>query len=138
MPTQSLIQLGVSLVAILALAWLAKKMGLGGDRRIRSEDEARKLADESVNGFEPVDIAIDRAGYGALLRDAQGRILVLRRHGALFAGRLITHRPRARLDQSLLTIEAEDRPFGAVTLDLGAEAQVWAASLRRMEVNNHA
>ncbi len=130
---QMLIQLGASLVAILALAWLAKRLDLGGDRRIRSEDEARELADEAISGFEPVDIAIDRAGYGALLRDAEGRILMLRRHGTHFAGRLLTHRPQARLDQSQLTIEADDRPFGAVTLDLGPNAQIWAASLRRLE-----
>lgn len=108
-------------------------MQLGGDRRIRSEAEARELADEIMTGFDPVEIAIDRAGYGALLRDQDGRIMVLRRHGAHFAGRLLDRRPSARLDQNLLTIEAEDRPFGAVTLDLGRQAQVWAASLRRLE-----
>lgn len=130
---EQLLQLGGSLLAILALGWLASKLQLGGDRRIRSEDEARALADEAVSGFEPVDIALDRAGYGALLRDAQGRILMLRRHGSHFAGRLIEKRPQARLDQNLLIIEAEDRPFGAVTLDLGKNAQIWAASLRRLE-----
>ena len=133
-----LIQLAASLVAILALAWLAKKLGLGGDRRIRSAEEARFLADEAVSGFDAIDVALDRAGYGALLRDANGRILMLRRHGTHFAGRLITRRPQAQLDQSLLTIEAEDRPFGAVTLDLGRDAQIWAASLRRLEAPNHA
>ena len=127
------LQIGGSLLAILALAWLAGKMQLGGDRRIRSEAEARELADEIMTGFDPVEIAIDRAGYGALLRDQDGRIMVLRRHGAHFAGRLLDRRPSARLDQNLLTIEAEDRPFGAVTLDLGRQAQVWAASLRRLE-----
>ena len=128
------IQIGGSLVAILAIAWLAKSLNLGGDRRIRSEAEARELADEVESGFEPVDIALDRAGYGALLRDAEGRILLMRRHGTHFAGRLFDRRPSARLDQNLLTIEADDRQFGSVTLDLGQQAQVWAASLRRMEV----
>lgn len=130
---EQLLQLGGSLLAILALGWLASKLQLGGDRRIRSDDEARALADEAVSGFEPVDIALDRSGYGALLRDADGRVLMLRRHGSHFAGRLIEKRPQARLDQNLLIIEAEDRPFGAVTLDLGKNAQIWAASLRRLE-----
>ena len=130
---EQLLQLGGSLLAILALGWLASKLQLGGDRRIRSEVEARELADEAVSGFDPVDIALDRAGYGALMRDEQGRILMLRRHGTHFAGRLIEKRPQARLDQNLLIIEAEDRPFGAVTLDLGKNAQIWAASLRRLE-----
>lgn len=128
-----LVEIGGSLVAILALSWFALKMRLGGDPRIRTEAEARHHADQAVSGFEPVDIALDRAGYGALMRDAEGRILMLRRHGAHFAGRLITHRPEARLDQNLLIIEPEDRPFGTVILDLGKNAQIWAASLRRLE-----
>lgn len=128
-----LLQIGGSLLAILALAWLAGKLGLGGDERIRDEDHARRLADESVSGFDPVDVTIDKAGYGALMRDAAGRILILRRHGTHFAGRLIEKRPDARLDQEQLTIHPDDRPFGAVTLNLGAQAQVWAASLRRLE-----
>lgn len=130
---EQLLQLGGSLLAILALGWLASKLQLGGDRRIRSEADARELADEAVSGFDPIDIALDRAGYGALMRDEQGRILMLRRHGTHFAGRLIEKRPQARLDQNLLIIEAEDRPFGAATLDLGKNAQIWAASLRRLE-----
>ena len=128
-----LAEIGASLLAILALAWLALKLGLGGDPRIRSEEEARRIADEAVSGFEPVDIALDRAGYGALLRDASGRILMLRRHGSHFAGRVLERRPVARLDQNLLIIEPEDRQFGTVILDLGKNAQVWAASLRRLE-----
>lgn len=135
---EQFVQIGISLVAILALAWLAKSMELGGDQRIRSEERARELADEVVSGFEPVDIAIDKAGYGALLRDASGRIIVLRRHGSHFAGRLLERRPDARLDQEFLTIAADDKPFGSVTLHLGANAQIWAASLRRMKTQTDA
>jgi hypothetical protein len=128
-----LVQFGGSLVAILLLAWLAHKLGLGGDLRIRSEEQARELAEEAVSGFVPVDIAVDRAGYSAIMRDRAGRVLLLRRHGSHFAGRLIEKRPEARLDQGFLTIHAEDKPFGAVTLNLGRAAQEWAASLRRLE-----
>jgi hypothetical protein len=133
-----LLQLGGSLIAILALAGVARKLDLGGDERIRSEDHARRLADEAVSGFEPVEMTIDKAGYGALLRDAGGRILVLKRHGTVFAGRVIEHRPDARLDQELLTIHADDKPFGAVTLNLGKQAQIWAASLRRLKAPDKA
>ena len=44
-------QLVGSLVAILALAWVAHRLKLGGDDRIRSEDEVRALADEALQGF---------------------------------------------------------------------------------------
>ncbi|MGB3738684.1 MAG: hypothetical protein WA948_04955 [Pontixanthobacter sp.] len=127
-----IVQLAMSLVAILAIGWLAARLKLGGDRRIANEDEARVLAEEAVSGFDPVDIAIDRGGHGALLRDKSGRILMLRQHGSHFAGRLFDRQPDARLDRDLLIIEGGDRPFGAVTLDLGPQAQTWAATLRSM------
>lgn len=127
-----LIQLGGSLVAILAAFWLAGRLQLGGDLRIRDEAEARALADNAICGFEAVELTIDRAGMGALLRDAGGRVLLLRRHGAHFAARLLDGHAGIRLDRNFLTLATNDRHFGAVTLDLGPQAQVWAASLRRL------
>ncbi len=126
------IQLGGSLVAILVLAWIAHRLRLGGDARIRSEEEARALADEAIQGFAPVEIAIDRAGMGALCRDGAGRVLLLRRHGSHWASRLLDSHAHARLDRSLLTLATADRLFGSVTFDLGDEAPAWAASLRRI------
>lgn len=126
------IQLAGSLVAILVLAWIAHRLRLGGDARIRSEDDARALADEAIHGFDPVDIAIDRAGMGALCRDRQGRVLLLRRHGSHWASRLLDSHAHARLDQSFLTLATSDRTFGSVTFDLGSDAPAWAASLRRV------
>ena len=126
------IQLGASLVAIFAIAGLAVWLGMGGDIRLRDEGEARRLAAMTVCGFDAVDVALDRAGIGALLRDAQGRVMLLKRHGVHFAGRLLTDYRGIRLDQNFLTVAASDKNFGAVTLDLGAEAQAWAGSLRRL------
>lgn len=133
MTTALLLKFGGSLVAILALAWLAQWLGLGGDARIQGEYHARALAEEAICGFEPVEIVIDRAGMGALLRDARGRVLLLRRHGTHFAGRLLDSYAHARLDRNLLTLATADRRFGSVTLDLGSKAPEWAASLRRLE-----
>ncbi|WP_133364620.1 hypothetical protein [Qipengyuania sediminis] len=126
------LQLIGSLAAILTLAWLAHRLGLGGDARIGSVEEARELAHESVHGFEAKEVAIDRAGMAALCRDASGRVLLLRRHGSHWAGRLIDSGATARLDRSLLTLAPADRRFGSVTLDLGDQAPAWAASLRRV------
>ena len=130
--TGQLLQFGGSLAAIFALAFVAWKLGLGGDLRIRDEAHARELADEAMHGFEPAEVAIDRAGYGALLRDPEGRVLLLRRHGAHFASRLLDGHAHVRLDRNFLTVATSDRRFGAVTLDLGSQAQAWAASLRRL------
>lgn len=126
------IQLVGSLIAILVLAWLAHRLGLGGDARIRSEDEARALADEAVHGFEPVEVAIDKAGMGALCRDGEGRVLLLRRHGSHWASRLLDTHANTRLDRGFLTLATADRRFGSVTFDLGDKAAIWAASLRRI------
>jgi hypothetical protein len=128
-----LIKLAASVAAILFLARLAYWLKLGGDIRITDEDHARRLAEENVFGFTPVSIAIDKAGVGALMRDAQGRHLIIRRHGAVFAGRLLDRHNETRLDQNFLTVGTGDNAFGKVTLNLGKDAQYWAAGLRRLQ-----
>lgn len=130
--TAQLIQAGASLLAILALAWLARRLDLGADVRIRDEAEARRLAAEALCGFDAEDLALDRAGIGALLRDRMGRVMLLKRHGAHFAARLLDSHSHARLDRNFLTIGSGESTFGKVTLDLGDKAQVWASSLRRL------
>lgn len=125
---------GVASVALIGIvAWLAARLGLGGDVRLAGTDHARTLARAALCGFEPVDQALDRAGIAALLRDSHGRMMLLRRHGAHFAARLLDSHAHVRLDRNFLTIGTGDRQFGTITLDLGEAAQVWAASLRRLE-----
>lgn len=134
LPWLDLAKLAASAVAILTLAWLARTMGLGGDVRIRDANHARFLANQAIDGFEPVDLVLDKAGIGALLRDADGRQLLLRRHGAAWVGRLLDNRVEARLDHDFLTIGTGEAAFGKITLHLGDAAQIWAAGLRRLPV----
>lgn len=129
-----LLKLAGSVAAILFIAWLARYWGLGGDVRLRSEDQARAIAEEIIVDFEPTQIAIDKAGIGALMRDAQGRHLLVRRHGAQWAGRLLDRHSGTRLDQNFLTVGTGEKSFGAVTLNLGDQAQYWAAGLRHLRV----
>lgn len=126
------LQVGGSALAILLVFQLARWLDLGGDVRIRDEETARRLAAEAVCGFTPVEIGLDRAGIGALLRDAEDRVLLLRRHGARFAARLIDGHAGVQLNRNFLTIATSDPWFGKVTLDLGPAAQVWAGSFRRL------
>ncbi len=121
-----------SLVAILIVVWLVRKLGLGGDPRILSEAQARQLAEEAICSFDAQSVAIDRAGIGALARDALGRVLIIRQHGSHFAARLLTSHANVRLDERFLTLATDDRRFGTITLDLGDQAAIWAASLRRL------
>ena len=127
-----LIQLGASLAAILLLAWLSRWLGLGRDVRLQDEAEARQLAQAALCGFVAAELVIDRAGIGALLRDQQGRVMLLRRHGAHFAARLLDSHAFARLDHNFLTVGTGEVRFGQITLDLGDQAAVWASSLRRL------
>jgi hypothetical protein len=131
--TAELLKFGGSLFAVLLLVLVAWRMGLGGDARIRSEHDACALADEALCGFTPTAIGIDRAGCAALVRDAAGRVMLIRRHGAHFAARLLDSHAHARLDRNFLTIGTAGTGFGSVTLDLGDQAQVWAGSLRHLE-----
>ena len=123
---------GGSLAAILLVAWLVGALRLGSDVRLRSEEAARELAAAALCGFDPATVALDRAGIGALVRDTRGRVMLLRRHGAHFAARLLDSHAFARLDRNFLTIGTGESQFGSVTLDLGPQAQVWASSLRRL------
>ncbi len=128
----ALVQLALSLVAVLLMAAIARWMKLGGDVRIRDEDQARLLADQALCGFNPSEVVIDRAGIGALLKDAEGRQMLIRRNGAHFVGRLLDRNVVARLDRNFLTIGTGERTFGKITLDLGKNAQYWASGLRHL------
>lgn len=83
-------------------------------------------------GFKPVAVALDRAGIGALLKDGEGRQMLIRRNGANFVGRLLDRHVVARLDRNFLTIGTGERTFGTITLDLGPDAQYWASGLRHL------
>lgn len=129
-----LYELGGSIVAILFLAWLARHWQLGGDVRIADEAHARALADDAHCGFDAVDVVVDKAGIAALLKDAQGRHMLVRRHGAQFAARLLDRHSESRLDHNFLTIGTGEPSFGRITLHLGDEAQYWASGLRHLKV----
>jgi hypothetical protein len=112
-----------SLVAVLALAWLAHRLRLGGDARIAGDDVARTIAEQ--HQFDVADVIVDRAGMGALASDAAGGFLLIRRHGAHFVAERLAPPLAARLDQRFLTL-------GQTVLDLGEAAPVWAARLRSL------
>jgi hypothetical protein len=121
-----------SLVAVLLLGWIAKWMGLGGEIRIRDEDHAKQLAFEGQNSFIGVDAVVDLGGYSALVRDADGRHVVIALLGNHFVTRMIRPPIEGRLNQKLLTIELQDPDFEPVTLNLGEQAQFWASGLRHI------
>lgn len=125
-----LIQTGASLVAVLFIAWLVGRMGLGADPRIVDATHAIRLAEEAEAGFKGIEVARDRAGFAAIVRDAEGRMMLVRAHGNFFAARPVDAAVVGRLDKDFLTLTMPDRTFGAVTLQLGKDAGMWASRMR--------
>ena len=121
-----------SLVAIIFVSWLVRRIGLGRAARVTSKEQAIAIADSVICGFNGTEAALDRAGYGALVRNAAGQQMLIRAHGNFFVGRLIDTSFSGRLSQTSLTLESTDRRFGATTLDLGKDAQNWTARLREL------
>ena len=126
-------QLGLSLVAVLFVAWLVRKMGLGADPRIADEAHAIRLAEEAEAGFRGTEVARDRAGFAALVRNAEGRMMLVRAHGNFFAARPVDGQVMGLLDKDFLTLTMPEKTFGAVTLQLGKEAGMWASRMRELK-----
>lgn len=132
MTTAFLIQTGASLVAVLVVAWLVGRMGLGADPRIADAEHAIRLAEEAEAGFCGIEVARDRAGFAAIVRNAEGRMMLVRAHGNFFAARPVDASVIGRLDKDFLTLTMPERTFGAVTLHLGKEAGMWASRMREV------
>lgn len=130
--TPVLIQTGASLIAVLFVAWLVGRMGLGADPRIEDDAHAIRLAEEAEAGFGGIEVARDRAGFAAIVRNAEGRQMLVRAHGNHFAARPIDGQVIGRLDKDFLTLTMPEKTFGAVTLHLGKDAGMWAARMREI------
>ena len=115
-----------SLLAVSALVFVAWRLRLGNGSVLAGEAEARELADNAICGFDAVELALDTGGKGALLRDSDGRILLLRPHGVHFAARLLDHSSSAHRDGPLLTVSTGEATFTPARLDLGEDnARSW-------------
>ena len=132
MTVSDLIQLAGSLVAVLFVAWLVKRMGLGTDPRIADAAHAIRLADEAETGFGGIEVARDRAGFAAIVRNAAGQMMLVRAHGNHFAARPVDAAVVGRLDKDFLTLTMPEKTFGAVTLQLGKDSGMWASRMREL------
>ncbi|BBB13226.1 hypothetical protein [Sphingopyxis sp. FD7] len=130
--TALLVQTGASLVAVLFVAWLVGRLGLGADPRIEDAAHAIRLAEEAEAGFRGIEVARDRAGFAAIVRNAEGRMLLIRAHGNFFAARPVDANVIGRLDKDFLTLAMPEKTFGAVTLQLGKDAGMWASRMREV------
>ena len=86
--------LGGSLAAILVLAGICWALKLGRVERIASPEDAADAADQSLPGFDTVGAVVGADGSGALAVADDGRVAVMKRHGARIAVR-VDGRPQA-------------------------------------------
>lgn len=126
-----LLQFGGSLVAIFALFLLARALKLGGAPSLASKDAVRAAADEVEYGFEAERVSISRGGLAALARDDAGRIMLIKRHGNRYAGRILSAQAMVREKVDALEIDCGEARFGAVTLRLD-DAAYWADAINRL------
>lgn len=131
-----LLQTTGSLVAILALAGLAWWLKLGDAPRLDSDAAVRRAAGEVEDGFAHVTNARDAEGTAALARDAAGRIMVIKRHGNRFAGRVLEQRATAHLmatpGGTALEVDPGEVRFGKVCLT-HPDAQAWVDAINRLD-----
>ena len=132
------LQLIGSLAAILVLAGIAWALKLGRSTRIEDVQHAMALARDADSSFEPVEAAVSHDGVCAIIADAAGRIMVLRSHGAQFAGRVLEPGSTTQVESHTLTVTPADRRYGPVTLDLGDQAQAWAARIDALHATQDA
>jgi hypothetical protein len=132
-----LLQTAGSLVAILGLAGLAWWLKLGGAPVLADDAAVRRAAGEVEDGFTPIATACDAEGAGALARDAAGRIMVVKRHGNRFAGRVLGPGAAAWVAGGQLEVVPGEPRFGTVFLTIpGAEA--WADAINEIDERHHA
>jgi hypothetical protein len=126
-----LVQTAGSLVAILALAGLAWWMKLGGAPLLDNAEAVKRAASEVEDGFTPIATACDAKGTAALVRDAAERIMVIKRHGNRFAGRVLGPGATARVAGGQIEVVPGEARFGTVFLTI-PDTEAWADAINEI------
>lgn len=124
------VSLAGSVLAVLFVAWLVGKLGLGRGAPL-DEAIARRIAEETFIGHRFGAVALDRDGRAALIEGAAGEIVLVRAHGDKWVARLLQAPVAARREGGTLILPAGEAMFGSTTLMLGADdAARWAPRLQ--------
>lgn len=126
-----LLQFGGSLIAIFALYALARALKLGGKPKLDGEESVRFAAGQVEDGFVTERIAIARQGAAALASDPQGRIMLIKRHGNQFAGRILDSEAQVQEEVDAIIVDCGDARFGKVRLSL-ENPSVWVDAINRL------
>ncbi len=125
-----------SLIAIFLLAGLAKLLGLGGQPRLKTAEQVQQAASEVADGFVAESYALDTAGAGAILRDRQGVVMVIKRHGNQFAGRVLDARAAIAVSGQDVTVDPADARFGTVTMRL-TDPSPWVDAVNQLRAKSN-
>ena len=109
-----------SLAAILAVAGLVWLLQLG-ENRIGDAADAARIAEEQIAGFEAGPVLMSGDGEAAPVEGTDGRIVILKRHGAHCAGRVLPKPLRAHRCSEGWKVETGDPRFGHVSLSLSKQ-----------------
>lgn len=104
-----------SLAAILVLAGIAWALKLGRVDRIVSVEDAADAADHALAGFATQGAVVGADGTGALAIADDGRVAVMKRHGARIAVREVTWH-EVRSTPAGIVVETGERRFGSVAI----------------------
>ena len=118
-------QFAGSLAAIVALYALARALRLGGDPRLTGHASVRAAANEVEDGFDAQIVQVSKDGLAALASNGDGRIMVLKRHGNRFAGRVLSESAQAVASEANLIVDCAESQFGKVALQI-EQAHIWA------------
>jgi hypothetical protein len=107
--------LGGSLAAVLAVAAVAWMLRLGGGA-IGGPEEACRMAEEILSGFDAREALVGVDGRAALVHGRDGSAALLKQHGARIAGRRLAPPFAATPSPDGLVIDSGETSFGRVTL----------------------
>lgn len=123
MPAE-LLQLFGSLIAIAAIIALVRWLALGESRGFADKHSALQVARDQFGDFEPADIAVDKDGRAALIESSDGRVFLVRPHGAHHAGRVLSKASDAWVSEGAIVIHSGEKRFGDATLSI-PDAEHW-------------
>ena len=114
--------LGGSLVAVMALAGIAWLLRLGGTPQIAHGDEAARIAEEMLSGFEARRSFVSADRLTALVLGIDGSVAVIRPNGARFLARRVARPAFRRTEDGALEVESGDRRPVTIRLESPAKA----------------
>lgn len=101
------------MAAILAVSGLVAWLKLG-EVTLDGPDDACRWADELIPGFTAKDAIVSSDAASALVVGQDQRLVLLKRHGAQFVGRLITRPLQIEQQEDVWHINSGERLFGRV------------------------